>query len=83
MTHHRLHIDVHTEDREWMKQHTEDIDHFVGLVIEMFEDEPKTLLSPVFRRLITDHARKVQAQRRKLAGREMLLDNPGKPITER
>lgn len=83
MTHQRLHIDVNPEDREWMKQHLEDIDHFVALVLEIVEKEPKLLLSPIFRSMIVENAHKVKDQRSMLVARELFLDNPGKPITER
>ena len=76
----RLHIDVHNSDREWLKQHLEDVDHLVGLVNEIFGERKECLLSPVFRRMVLDHAQKVAVQRTKLAGRELLLDNPGKAI---
>ena len=75
-----LHIDVHDSDRDWLKQHFEDVDQLIGLVKEMFGDRPTCLLSPVLRRMILDHANHVETQRRKLAGRELLMDNPGSPI---
>ena len=78
-----LHIDVHDSDREWVKQHLEDVDHLIGLVQEMFGERETCLLSPVFRRMILEHAQKVKVQRNKLAGRELFLDNPGRAINEK
>jgi hypothetical protein len=77
----RLTIDVQDKDREWMKKHLEDVDHLVGLVQEMFGKETQCLLSPLFRRLMLEHADKVAEQRNKLVARELFLDNPGEPLS--
>lgn len=78
----RLTIETNDQSVEWLAQHAKDIDHLVGLVLEMFEDKPVTLLSPVFRELIIDHAKKVKRQRGGLAGMDYYVDNMSRELKE-
>jgi len=75
----RITVDESEADAAFLKTYVEDVDNLCGLVIEMFGDKPATLLSPVFRTMILEHARKTEWKHRKFSDR-LHVDNPGKPL---
>jgi hypothetical protein len=82
MSEHRgRHIDVHPADEAALAKLINDTDMLAGLVIEMFEDKPTTLLSPVFRQMILDHAKGLKYRHDRLKA-HLCIDNPSKPLLE-
>lgn len=75
----RITVDESEDDAAFLKTYAEDVDNLCGLVIEMFGDKQATLLSPVFRTMILEHAQRTQWKHRKFADR-LHVDNPGRPL---
>lgn len=73
-------IDIQDGDAAWIEQFYDDVDSLTGLVEEAFETRDEILLSPVLRRLIRDHGRKVKAKLKKVHYR-LCVDNPAEPLS--
>lgn len=77
---HRQTIEFHDEDVESLKDFIGDVDTVAQLVIECFETNPSSLLSPIIREMIVKHAQELLSEKNKL-GIHLRLDNASpKPI---
>lgn len=77
----RRHIDYHPADQAALDTFIRDVEMLAGLVVEMLETSPATVLSPYHRRMVVEKAKEVQEQRLRFSGR-LCVDNPGEPLTE-
>lgn len=68
-----------SEDAEYLDTFSEQVAMLTGMVNEIIVQEPRMLLSPVMRRLLSDKAAEVEALHGPLRGR-LVVDNLGGPL---
>ena len=70
------HVQCTEQNRKFVEEYQNDTNILCGLVVEMIETNPQTLLSPIFRQLLLDRAKLVKKKHGKLV-RKLFVDNPG------
>lgn len=75
-----IRVAFNDSDREFWNQFVKETDLLAGLVVDMVESNPASLLSPIFRGLLLDQAKKVFARLKPIATYAVFIDNPGKPL---
>ena len=80
--HTRRICDVHPDDVKLLERFNEQVQMLTGMIKEIIEDEPRMLLSPVMRRMLSDKAKEVESLHSPLRMR-LCVDNPGEPLKPR
>lgn len=79
MTHRQRTIDYNPEDVQYLDRFSDELAMLTAMVREILVDEPKLLLSPVMRRVLSDKAALVESLHSPL--RKLLaVDNLGDPL---
>jgi hypothetical protein len=72
-------IDYHESDDKFLKQFEYELDLLAGAIIEGLEEDPKVLLSPIWRKMIARQAKLIKAYRSQVLN-ILCVDNLGKPL---
>lgn len=72
-------IEYNEGDQEFVREWLTEVDKLADVVIESMETNTVSLLSPVIRKLVVDHARKVQEMKHRI-GPGLYVDNLGAPL---
>lgn len=72
-------IDQSDADVLFLQTFNAELESLIGCVIEIFEDEPRMLLSPTFRKMVADKAKLVKSLHGPLKLR-LMVDNPGNDL---
>lgn len=75
-------IDYNDGDQDYVRQFNDQVHLVTGAVVEMMLENPAILLSPVFRKMVANEARNLEAMRLVLDNR-LVIDNPGDPLSEK
>lgn len=74
-----IHCETCDEDEDFLNEYQKAVEMLYGMVIEMMTENPATVLSPLFRKMLADKAREVKSMHDPLS-LYMRVDNLGNPI---
>lgn len=74
-----IHCETCDEDEDFLHEYKMAVEMLYGMAIEMMTENPATVLSPRFRRMLADKAMEVESMHGPL-GLYLRIDNLGDPI---
>jgi len=73
-------IEYNREDTAFLEKFQEELLTLTGLIEETFVQNPVILLQPVYRKMLIDKARAVEAMHAAIRKHKLFIDNPCDPL---